>query len=555
MIQIIGSNFAESGLSSNHVVYVGDSLCPVIEYYTTDSLLVCVAPPCNANACLITNDFRGSVTVDLSVYIQTVETILSAATSYTYSYFATPIVSQLNHNSWATSSTSVMGKWLTSNLTDISIKINNQFASIGDNNQLNTETIPGPRNIDTLLYYHPPTDMAAGFYNLSLTVQNSTIPIGPGLAKLFDQDYPFDFIKNATFGYYYRSSLSGVSYLVTLFPTISSLSAHTGSVAGGTLLKIKGYGFPNDITSLVVYAAGELCQVQTVTSETITCITSPSSLLKTQQSTIISAIQQNVLPSSFSSFLNASRTYGSSGSWVKLYKLNDAKFGTDSAALLSFPWRDGLAFSMYNNFAGNNWPVQSGITDSTVSSSLAFQVEIRTTLVVPLTGNYTFYFNADDTAVLYGLNNKVLSSITTWQTYGNYYGLPSQISSPIFLKRGSRYPLRIVTKNNNGQDQTIVALKLKPQYMSNGETLVDYNNGKSRTLFGPLPLENVPNSLPDSLVALQGMNEIQIISFTFQHAYETQVRSDCIYFNTLFYYYYFLIYMFLIYIIFFIEFI
>ena len=505
------------------MVYIGDALCPVVEYYTTDSLLVCVAPACTATACLASNDFRGTATVDLSVYIQTVETILSASTSYTYTYYGTPVVSQLSHNTWATASTSIIGRLITSYLTDISIKINNQFVTIGDNNQLNTETISSPKNIDNLLYYHPPTDMSAGFYNLTLTVQNSTSSIGPGLARTFDQNYPIDFISNLTYGYYYRSSLSGISFLVTLFPTISSVSTHTGSVAGGTLLKIKGYGFPNNnVSSLVVYAAGEICQVQSVTFNTITCLTSPSCLLKTQQSSIISSIQQNILPSS--AFLNASRTYGSSGAWVKLYKLNDPKFGVDSAALLSFPWRDGLSFSMYNSFAGYGWPGQAGITDSTTASSLVFQAEIRTTFIIPLTGNYTFYFNADDTAVLYGVNNKVLCSVTTWQTYGNYYGQSSQISSPIFLKRGTRYPLRIVTKNTSGKDQTIVALKLKPQYMTDGETLIDYNSPSLQSVAGPLPLENVPASLPDSLVEVQGMNEIQIISFTYQHAYETQVR-------------------------------
>ena len=516
----MGANFAESGLSSDHVVYVGDALCPVIEYYTTDSLLVCVAPPCTATACLASSDFRGTATVDLSIYIQTVETILSASTTYTYRYDATPIITQLSHNTWATASTSIEGRLITSSVTDISIKINNQFATLGDNNQLNTETISSPKNIDNLLYYHPPTDMTAGFYNLSLTVQNSASSVGPGLARMFDQNYPIDFINNETFGYYYRSSMSGVLYLVTLFPTISSVSTHTGSVAGGTLLKIKGYGFPNNISSLVVYAAGEVCQVQTVTSDTIVCLTAPSCLLKTQQS----SIQQNILTSSTSSFLNASRTYGSSGAWVKLYKQNDPKFGTDSAALLSFPWRDGLAFSMHNNFGGNGWPAQTGITDSTIVSSLAFQAEIRTVLIAPLTGNYTFYFTADDTAVLYDVNNKVLSSVTTWQTYGNYYGQSSQISSSIFLKRGTRYPLRIVTKNTFAQDQTIVALKLRPQYKSDGETLIDYGSSSSKSVIGPLPLENVPASLPDSLVEVQGMNEIQVISFTFQHTYETQVR-------------------------------
>ena len=504
------------------MVYVGDAICPVIEYYTTDSLLVCVAPPCTANECLSSSDFRGSATVDLSIYIQTVETILSASTPYTYSYYSTPIVTQLGHNTWATASTPLVGRLITSSLADISIKINNQYASLGDNQQLNSEKISYPSNIDNLLYYRPPTDMASGFYNLTLTVQNSQSLVGPGLAKMFDQNYPFDFMYNSTFGYYYRSTLSGIPYLVTLFPTISFLSTDTGSVAGGTLLKIKGYGFPHDITALVIYAAGELCQVQSVTSDTITCLTSPSSLLKTQQSSIVSTIQQNAATSSSLPFLDSARVYGSSGAWVKLWSYNDNTFGSDDTALLSFPWRDGLAFSLWYNYGASRWPMEAGIASNLVT----FQADIRTILVAPFTGNYTFYINADDSAILYDGNNRVLCSATTWQYPNAYYVQTSQKSSPVFLKRGDRYPLRITTINYAANDQTFIAMKLRPQYKSDSVTLVDYTPGKSQSPTGELPIENVPASLSDSLVRLHGLKEIQKISFTYQHTYETQVRLN-----------------------------
>ena len=56
-------------------------------------------------------------------------------------------------------------------------------------------------------------------------------------------------------------------------PRISSISPRWGSLAGGTEITIKGIGFGNEPTGLSVVAAGEPCDVHTVTETAIYCRT------------------------------------------------------------------------------------------------------------------------------------------------------------------------------------------------------------------------------------------------------------------------------------------
>ena len=113
-----------------------------------------------------------------------------------------------------------------------------------------------------------------------------------------------------------------------------------------------------------------------------------------------------------------------------------------------------------------------------------------------------------------------------WYWPDNYYDQLNQQSDPIFLKRGERYPLRITTTNYIYNDQAMIAIKLKPKYLSDGITLFDYNptgNVNRITSNGPLPLENVPKQLPETLKMIHGMKDMQTILFTYNYAYEKQV--------------------------------
>jgi hypothetical protein len=154
-------------------------------------------------------------------------------------------------------------------------------------------------------------------------------------------------------------------------------------------------------------------------------------------------------------YLNSSRPYGSAGAWVKMWSYgNDEK---DEDMILSFPWREGLSFSMYYNFGGSSWPSYVGLSQS----SRAFTAYIETVLLAPYTGYYTFYLSADDTAQLYGAilsptissisnssslyQEELLASVSSYVVPYNFFTYSTQVSDSIWLARGQRYSLRTRT--------------------------------------------------------------------------------------------------------------
>lgn len=444
LLHIYGANFLQSGLSSSHTVYIGDSLCPVIEYYSTDSVLVCTVPKCSATECLTTINFQGMVTVDVNVYIQTVETELGASSSFTYAYNETPFITNMDHTVWATSTSSVTGKMISSTLTDYTIKIDGQFSDVGEPGDLNPGTIDTSLNTENTIYYHSPTDMVGGFRNLSLYVQDSTnITTGPGLADMFTEYYPLALMTDLTHTGNYDSTIIGTSFSVCVLPTISTVSTKQGSVSGGTELIIKGHGFNSDS---IVYAGGELCPIKSVSVDSLICITSPHHSTLTNDISTLNKLSDTIKYGGKSSsdtwILNSTRHYGSAGAWLKLWKRNDPKYGKDSSALLSVPWREGSLISMSNNY-GATWNTNIGLNSTT--TSISFDAEMRTILSIPLTGNYSFYLSADDYATLYDSNNHILARVTSPQLAYDFWKQSSQISKSVYLKRGDKYSLRLTS--------------------------------------------------------------------------------------------------------------
>ena len=61
--------------------------------------------------------------------------------------------------------------------------------------------------------------------------------------------------------------------IISVFIDIKSIEPSKGSVAGGTLLTIKGRYFGSHKKNVQVKVAGINCQVKSVTPDTITCVT------------------------------------------------------------------------------------------------------------------------------------------------------------------------------------------------------------------------------------------------------------------------------------------
>lgn len=143
---ITGYNFAQKGLFSSRTVLIGGGACSVIDYYTTDGQIICITSACNDPICSsdVNQILNYEVVANVAVYIATVEGILGASSTFTYSNAYTPAVLRMSHYSWGSATSSVMGFIGAAYLDDVSVTIGaitgtTSSAYIGDSGELNNE--------------------------------------------------------------------------------------------------------------------------------------------------------------------------------------------------------------------------------------------------------------------------------------------------------------------------------------------------------------------------------------------------------------------------------
>jgi hypothetical protein len=457
-IQIAGASFmaGDTGLSVTLLVFIGNEQCDIIEYYSSDNLITCITPKCYTTACLSSEDWQGTDYVELSVYVQTVETIYSATTTFVYSGAYTPQIIKMSHVAYGTQVPYVIGRTSTSVTSDLAIMIEGQYADLGEDASLNPVSYY-MWSSTSKVYYRTPTDIPAGFANLSMTSQDDQTggTEGTGLARMFPNRIPIGYSYDKSYGKNFRTSPAGVSYSLEVVPSVASVSPSKGSLAGGTVVTIRGSGFSNNVSVLSVFVGGEPCAVTSATVEMITCVTAKVSRpLNGDMPELMMTDDAYDMP-----YFDAvtARSYGSSGALIKMWYYFGGKVGNDAYATV-FPWRQGFDFSMYNEF-GYSWPSDTGLMPNTY-----FAADVITILVAPYTGSYVFYINVDDVAYLYGslinrnktesaasavaravTKQSLLCYATSYQAYDVYNQYTTQVSQPVRLKRGQRYLLRART--------------------------------------------------------------------------------------------------------------
>jgi len=411
---ISGVNFVQgSMLASTLAVYVGGETCRIINYYTTMNRIICYTPQCVTVSCLSDDDWQGSTSSTLSVYLQTVETIVGVQTTYYYNGGMTPAVTKMSHCTRATSLSQIVGKLASDQLENFNVKIGSQFANLGEENEFNSESFNSWSRSSKLLY-RPPVDMPAGFYNLSLTVLNDPYDSsrGAGLARMFPKQKSFLYNLDYSFDYNFDASLSGIPFSICLQPVITSISPNVGSIVGGTLVTVVGHGFLSTSTDMTVYIGGRICDVIDESdkryvrnihglTETFQCITRPaddlevlrrdqlvkSRVVTASQSHEEIAFQEYVFRDS--SFLFTSpRTHGSPGWWMKLWDMGSYYSNqlTDSRVRLSGGIRQGLSLGFWYDF-GSNWPTTAGYSSSGYQAH-AFVADFAAVLTAPYTGTF-----------------------------------------------------------------------------------------------------------------------------------------------------------------------
>ena len=538
-ITIYGYNFAQNGIFSQYNVFIGNEACYVINYYSSDSQIVCLTPKCTTSFC---QDpiWQGNHVVSLNIYVQTVESILSAFTTFTFDGGKTPELMSMSHYSWGSATSLITGKITAAYLDDVSIFIGgtgniggSNSATIGEAGDINAELWGNSYYrwyySDYPIYYHPPIDMAAGVYNLSLVVQDlENVGWGSGSARTFPVQYPA--ARGSDHKYLYDAALSGAPYNFILFPNIGSVYPTLGSLAGGAVLTIKGSGFSTNVSNNIVYASGQRCDVLSADFNTISCQT--RSVEADSMSSFMSDIQIEdglpIAPSNTRWKYNSTRSYGSAGWWVKLWDwdaYNANKF-PNSAVRRSFALHQGMSFGL-NYDVGSDWAGQLGYSSRSWDSR-AFVADYSTLLVAPFTGVYYFYvMNVDNSVSLYGApqdsNEEKLLVSATYSYIDSTDRSVIRESAGVHLSAGDRYSLRARLINSGGPDNLHLALRIDPEYFNGTRYLTDGLLGSSVTL--PEETFSPPLKLADTFLHHHAVRDIQQVQLSMVYKLEIQVVS------------------------------
>jgi hypothetical protein len=527
-LTINGANFAQSGLFTSRAVYIDNELCKEIDYYTTDTQIVCITPKCMNPDCLSSPTWSGSSRVDVDVYLQTVEGILGKSTTFLYTGGSTPSIFKMSHYGRGNVPSFVQGYITTDKIQEINIKIGDNFASLGDPSELNPPSL-NAWSWTTKVWYQPSMDMNAGFYNLSMSVQSdqSKGDRANGLARMFPKQKPYpqwDYF----YTYNFDSSASGEVYSYCLQPVIESVSPSIGSLVGGTKLTIKGGGFSKDKSQIAVLAGGRPCDVISADHEEIICITRLPEPLSTLNDYIKSVSYDTSTFPYFSKPVvgSSNRNFGSAGWWMKMWNKNNyySNKMTDNNVQFSLGWKSGSLFSMNYYFEDNTWPSKLGYTAG--NNDVIFAADFQTYLIAPCTGLYQFYMTSDDSSNLYGTrlgDNERELMATSYTPPGDYYTNPSsKRSKVVYLARGEKYRLRARLVNTGGPDYIEIGMKIMPNYTSNG-VLVDELQSYSKYQQDPYVAKFNLNS--STFLHHHTLKDVQVISLSMQYRYEKQVKA------------------------------
>ena len=438
-ISITGTNFVSDSLFTETVVFIGNERCKVIGHLTTSEKMVCITPKCYTETCLSRNHWSGTSQMQLTVYVTTVEGILSASSSFIYYNYWTPSVLSMSGTTWGSATSSIYALPRARELSDLGITIGGHNAYLGEDDEFNDDMLNYWDGWNTF-YYRTPPDLPSGYYNLTLSVQDdlSGGSSGTGVARMFDRD-KYDSGTYRHF-YMYQSTPGGISYTLCVFPSVRTVQPAQGSMAGGQTVTISGSGFSNVPGDMEVYVGGQPCVVQSSDVERLTCVTTARFEATDSAIAYGQYLSDSVIPSV--------RDAGSPGWWVRVWKYG-ANVAVDGPNL-EFGHREAFHLSFFDQY-GSGWPSQLGFS----TSNLRYTLDAGAIFIAPYAGEYTFFITTDDRGYLYGsadgvgVREVLLCDDSTYSPTGDFFHKPgSQRSVPVSLAKGQRLYLRFRNVRN-----------------------------------------------------------------------------------------------------------
>jgi len=248
-LTIRGTGFSRGGVQGSTTVFVGPNVCDTIEYYTTDTQIVCV-----------TRAHPSSQTVDIRVSLVAIEkSDFAACPSYvcrfTYSGSYTPSLSWMYLGTTAGAEVSFGGNFRSiGDPNAFTMRIGDAVCQMDDenNNPNLLESIDG--NVPAPVCVAPET--TAGRYQVSLDIRDDSS--GRGLATVSPS------VQRVALD-------SGEEYHTTVYPSVQSVSQHASGVLGGEELVVRGTGFSPTASENEVRVAGVACPVTFASRNELRC--------------------------------------------------------------------------------------------------------------------------------------------------------------------------------------------------------------------------------------------------------------------------------------------
>jgi hypothetical protein len=442
----------------------------------------------------------------------------------------------MSHYTYGTATSSFSGKLTNTQLGDVTLRLGGQFADLGGDNELNADSL-SQWSTSQQVFYRPPEDLSAGFYNLSLQLKGDAdskkTGQGSGYARTFSEHKPLAYVNDYSYQYNYDSSLSGVPFSVCVLPVVTGVFPAVGSLGGGQTVTITGSGFSTNITDNVVYVGGKQCNVISAKVAEIKCVTSAARDSPTLQALVDTSSQVPAFRD-ISAVVESPRPYGSAGWWIKMWDWASysANTMTPSTVRLSFGLRQELSFGFYTDI-GTGWNTAAGY-NSKQGNPYAYAADYVTVLVAPYSGFYSFMMSSDDQASLYGVRDhhrknataydvETLLLSTSYNGVGNYYANPLSLpmtTQVLHLSRGDRYKLRVRLVNTGQADFIELNMKVVPDRTVDG-VLVDTIRPINDTQTTP-EVNAFGNTHSTSFLQHHAQKDIQVIKMSMAYRQEVQ---------------------------------
>lgn len=191
-ITILGLSFMTMGLMSPVSVYIGSNICELPKHCvqnqcTTNERIVCITPPCKScKHGTLYDSTNSNGWVDITVVVKSSSGNQYAKSSFYYSVESTPAIEWLGTPYTYATSVNFVG-WRPNQGSappgNTAVRIDNLLCNVDEiTGKLNT---PATRDVwNPIFYFRPPSEVTAGFYNISSTIQNYSVN---GMAMVYDR--------------------------------------------------------------------------------------------------------------------------------------------------------------------------------------------------------------------------------------------------------------------------------------------------------------------------------------------------------------------------------